>query len=160
MNIYKNFISKDKANQIEKVFLSLYFPWFYSPYQVSKKDSSFMFHCFYRNNKINSDFFYLIRPILDKLKINKIINIRSNLCLKRKMKNVWHSDFELLKPSIKNKVAIYYVNTNNGYTEFKNKKIKSVKNKIVIFNGDVKHRAIFQKDKDTRMVINFNYESN
>ena len=58
----------------------------------------------------------------------------------------------------KSKVAIYYLNTNNGHTVFKNKKVKSEKNKIVIFNGDVEHKAEYQTDKDTRMVINFNYE--
>ena len=118
-----------------------------------------MFHCFFRDKKINSQFFYLIKPILEKLNINKIINIRSNLCLKRPMKNNWHSDFDYLKSTPKSRVAIYYVNTNNGYTKFKDLKIKSEKNKIVIFHGDIKHKAIFQTNTDTRIVINFNYES-
>ncbi len=159
MNIYKNFLDKKQHSKINNILLGLDFPWFYAPYQTSKRDSSFMFHCFFRNNKINSKYYFLIKPILKKLNINKIINIRSNLCLKRPMKNNWHSDFDLLKPSPKNRVAIYYVNTNNGYTKFKNFKIKSEKNKIAIFNGDVKHKAVFQTNTDTRIVINFNYES-
>tara|TARA_R100001015_G_scaffold4240_1_gene1493 strand:- start:78 stop:569 length:492 start_codon:yes stop_codon:yes gene_type:complete len=163
MNIYKNFLSKPDCNKLNDTLLSLDFPWFYAPHQVKKKittDSSYMAHCFYRDNVINSNFYYLIKPILKKLNVDSLINIRANLCLKRKMKNHWHSDFQKMKTHPKNKVAIYYVNTNNGYTEFKNKKIKSEKNKIVIFNGDVKHRAMYQTDTDTRIIINFNYKSN
>ena len=159
MNIYKNFLDKKQHSKINNILLGLDFPWFYAPHQTSKRDSSFMFHCFFRDKKINSKFFYLIKPILEKLNINKIINIRSNLCLKRPMKNNWHSDFDCLKSTPKSRVAIYYVNTNNGYTKFKDLKIKSEKNKIAIFHGDIKHKAIFQTNTDTRIVINFNYES-
>ena len=73
------------------------------------------------------------------------------------MTSEWHSDFT--NATSKDKVAVYYVNTNNGYTIFKNKKIKSEKNKIVIFDGNTKHKVKYQTDKDTRMVINCNYES-
>jgi len=157
MNIYKNFIDKDHCNKINKVMLSLDFPWFYAPYQ-NKTDSSFMFHCFYRDDKINSGFYYLIEPLLKKLNIKKLINIRANLSLKRPMKSNWHSDFENLEHILQSKVALYYVNTNNGYTAFKNKKVKCIKNQMAIFDGGLKHQANYQTDTDTRMVINFCYE--
>ena len=35
-----------------------------------------------------------------------------------------------------------------------------MQNKIVIFDAKLKHRAKGQTDKDTRIVINFNYELN
>ena len=158
MKIHKNFIDKAHCNKLNEVMLGLEFPWFYVKHQT-KTDSSFMFHCFYRQNEINSSYYYLVEPLLKKLNVEKISNIRANLCLKRPMKNDWHRDFNKkhnLTP--KSKVAIYYVNTNNGHTVFKNKKVKSEKNKIVIFNGDVQHRAEYQTDTDTRVVINFNYE--
>ena len=79
--------------------------------------------------------------------------------LKRPMKSHWHSDFDNLKLTSKSKTAIYYVNTNNGYTVFKNKKIKSEANKMVIFNGNTQHKVKYQTDRDTRIVINFLYES-
>ena len=156
MNIYKNFIDKDHCNKINNVILGLDFPWFYLKHQTAK-DSSFMGHCFYKDNKINSSFYYLVEPILNKLNPTKIINIRSALCLKRPMTSAWHCDFK--DSASKNKVAVYYVNTNNGYTIFKNKKIKSEKNKIAIFDGNMKHKVKYQTDKDTRIVINVNYES-
>ena len=158
MKIYKNFIDKAHCNKMNRVMLGVNFPWFYVKYQVNK-DSSFMFHCFYANNKINSSYYYLVEPIIKKLNVEKLINIRANLCLKRPMKSDWHVDFDKKrKLTPKSKVAIYYVNINNGHTVFKDKKIKSEKNKILIFKGDVEHKAEYQTDTDTRVVINFNYE--
>ena len=75
MKIYKNFIDKDHCNKMNSVMLGVEFPWFYVKHQT-KKDSSFMFHCFYRANEINSSHYYLVEPILKKLNVEKIIIIR------------------------------------------------------------------------------------
>ena len=157
MNIYKNFIKKEYSNKINKELLKPYFPWFYNKEQAGD-DTSYMFHLFHNKTNINSDYFYLVEPILKKLKIKKILYIRANLSLKRPSKCSWHTDN--LTKDLKHKTAIYYVNTNNGYTLFKNKKVKCEKNKIVIFDAIEKHKAKIQTDTDTRMVININYELN
>ena len=155
MNIYKNFISKQDSNKICNVFLNNSFPWYYHP-NSTKNDSSFFSHSFIVEEKINSGFMFLIEPILKKLKCKKIYNIRANLSLKGDYKCNWHTDN--FTNNLTHKTAIYYVNTNNGYTEFKDKKIKCLKNQMVIFNSKLLHRAKIQTDTITRMVINFNYE--
>ena len=54
--------------------------------------------------------------------------------------------------------AIYYVNSNNGYTEFEDgTKVDSVRNRLVTFPSSMKHRGVSQTDTRTRMVINFNW---
>ena len=158
MNIYKNFIDKKICKQIKDNMLGANFPWFYRKNQTGK-DSSFLNHVFFTNNKLNSNLYSLIEPLVKKLNPDKLINIRANLCLKRPMKSHWHSDFDNLKLTSKSKTAIYYVNTNNGYTVFKNKKVKSEANKMIIFNGNTQHKVKYQTDRDTRIVINFLYES-
>ena len=155
MNTYKNFIDKKICKQINNTMLGVNFPWFYKKNQTGK-DSSFLFHCFFAENKINSTLYYLIEPLVKKFNYAQIF---SKAELKRPMKSNWHSDFDNLKSTPKSKTAIYYVNTNNGYTIFKNKKIKSEQNKMIVFNGDTKHKVKYQTDKDTRIVINFLYES-
>ena len=56
------------------------------------------------------------------------------------------------------KSAIYYVNSNNGYTKFKNgKKILSKQNKLIIFDNDQPHTGSTCTDERIRVVINFNY---
>jgi len=159
MNMYKNFISKKDSNTINTIFLSNTFPWYYIPKQVpaGKKDTPFLSHTFFQKGQVSSSDIFLIESIIKKLKIKKLLNIRANLCLKGHLKCSWHVDN--FTDDVSHTTAIYYVNTNNGYTEFKNKKVKCEKNKIIIFNADKKHRAIGQTDTDARMVINFNYES-
>ena len=157
MNIYKNFISKKDSNKICNVFLNNSFPWYYHN-TSTKNDSSFFSHGFIVEEQINSGFIFLIEPILKKLKCKKIYNIRANLCLKGPYQCNWHTDN--FTNNLTHKTAIYYVNTNNGYTEFKDKKIKCLKNQIIIFDSKLLHRAKIQTDTITRMVINFNYELN
>ena len=157
MNIYKNFISKKDSNKIYDVFLNNSFPWYYHK-NSTKNDSNFFSHGFIVEGQINSGFIFLIEPILKKLKCKKIYNIRANLCLKGSYQCNWHTDN--FTNNLTHKTAIYYVNTNNGYTEFKDKKIKCLKNQIIIFNSKLLHRAKIQTDTITRMVINFNYELN
>ena len=55
-------------------------------------------------------------------------------------------------------VALFYINTNNAYTLFRNgKKVKSVANRIIIFKGDQEHKSSAQTDTDIRVNVNINY---
>ena len=61
----------------------------------------------------------------------------------------------------KGKTGIFYINTCNGYTKFKNgEKIKSEKNKYVEFDSILEHTGSSCTDEKRRIVINFNYEPN
>ena len=159
MNIYKNFLPNEDINFINKIMTSDSFPWYFRPTQVknSLKDTPFLSHTFFYNGNKNSEFFFFIEPILKKLKIKNILNIRANLSLRGLFYCAWHVD-DFTK-NLKHNTAIFYLNTNNGYTEFKDSKIKCQKNKIIVFEANKEHRAVGQTDKPTRMVINFNYES-
>ena len=59
------------------------------------------------------------------------------------------------------KTAIYYVNSNDGYTKFETGEIvESVGNRLVIFDGRTKHCGSTHTNQKYRIVINFNYFSN
>ena len=68
--------------------------------------------------------------------------------------NDWHTDMDY-----GNKTAIYYVNTCDGYTEFEEtgQKVESIRNRIVIFDGSMRHRGTTTTNSKIRMLINFNY---
>ena len=52
----------------------------------------------------------------------------------------------------------YYINTNNGGTEFANGDFaKSVANRAVIVDGNIEHQTVGQTDADVRLIININY---
>ena len=153
--VKNNFLKKEELQSIKNLLLSDNFSWFYSNTQVkADKDCSFFFHSFFHNNRANSNHLDVLQPILNNLKPIALINIRANLMVKKPDSNSsYHIDSQGAR------TAIFYVNTNNGFTEFKEskKKIKSVENRILIFPSGLTHRAIGQTDTDRRIVINFNY---
>ena len=56
------------------------------------------------------------------------------------------------------KTGIFYVNTNNGKTIFKNgKEVESIKNRMVIFPSNIEHAGTSNTDTENRIVINFNW---
>tara|TARA_R110000796_G_scaffold60057_1_gene138619 strand:- start:1482 stop:1970 length:489 start_codon:yes stop_codon:yes gene_type:complete len=156
----RKFLDKIILNHMKDLFLSDTFPWFYAKYQTAEnKDPGYMYHSFYRNNFVNSNYYSNLSPLLQALDVKAIVNLRANLTLKQENKNYsdWHIDHYFIK-NPKHKTAIFYLNTNNGYTEFKNgKKIMSEENKIAIFDVKEEHRAVSQTDKNFRIVLNINY---
>ena len=54
--------------------------------------------------------------------------------------------------------AIYYLNTNNGYTEFEDgTKIESIANRFFLFDGAIKHASTTTTNALARFNINFNF---
>ena len=65
----------------------------------------------------------------------------------------YHTDFPF-----ECKTAIFYINSNNGLTLFKNGQIiESVENRMVIFNSQLEHTGTTSTDTKNRIVVNFNY---
>ena len=110
----------------------------------------------YKKSPQYSIIFPIIEKCINLLNVKALISIRCNLTLnyEKQYKCSWHKDQEY-----DCKTAILYLNTCNGYTEFKDKskKIKSEENKIVIFDTKNTHRLVNQTDSKRRIVINFNY---
>ena len=54
--------------------------------------------------------------------------------------------------------AIFYINTNNGYTYFEDgQKIESIENRMVMFPSNIPHAGATCTDEDRRVVLNLNY---
>ena len=97
----------------------------------------------------------LTRLEKEDMKGMDLLRVRANLYL-RQPKHVFsepHRDH-----FIDHKVAIYYVNTNDGYTLLDEKiKIPSIKNSVLVFDGG-QHRAVSQTDEKVRVIINISYQ--
>jgi hypothetical protein len=156
MKIINNALIEEEFLKISNNFTSAYFPWFISKGILIGQDNYQFTHLFYKDFLIRSDQFGLIEPILKILNPSAIIRIKANLLPKsdKITEHGMHVDVE-----IKNsKTAVYYVNTNNGYTKFENdKKINSLANTLVIFNSNIKHTGTTCTNEDYRIVLNFNY---
>ena len=155
MKITDNFLEKSEFENINKTFHLSNFPWYFMPFKVHEGDDNYQFyHLFLAKGKVLSEHFDILHPVLKKLGVKEIIRIKANLTLKQKehIKSDMHVDFKDCK------TAIFYLNTNNGYTLFdKGDKIHSRENRIVEFDSNLKHCAVDHTDSKYRIVINFNY---
>ena len=165
MKIEDNFLEKESFDNLQDLLLGDNFSWYYNS-AVDYEDevnNNFQFtHTFYKFNEPQSDHYDALRPILHKLDIFSLLRIKSNLLTKTPniIKNAFHVD-EVNMPVEKIKqwtTSIFYLNTNNGYTEFEDgTKVESVANRIVTFPADIKHRGTSCTDQKTRVLINFYY---
>jgi len=130
-------------------------------YEVIKNYNTQLTHSFYLNDTINSPAFSLLNPILKKIKHFSLLRIKANLILKtdKIYEHGMHTDFK--NKGTKITTGIFYVNTNNGYTKFKNGTvINSEQNKYVEFDSNLEHTGTSCTDSTYRIVINFNYIKN
>lgn len=162
IKIKNNVLNKNTFKPLQKLLMGNRFPWFYANNQVKNSgDSSFMSHTFFENHFVNSNYFETIFPLINYLKPIALINIRANLLLNRKNVNSEYHRDNIPAKTLKHKTAIFYINTNNGYTQFYDgEKIESIENRMIIFPSKLPHRAVAQTDTDQRIVINFNYFDN
>jgi hypothetical protein len=157
MKIIKNFLEEKEIKNLQNNIFNTNFPWFISEILPNKKINNLqMTHSFIKDKKINSDFLYIIDPILKKINAKQILRAKANLNYKTNNIEIggYHIDQDFYCQS-----AIFYVNTNNGYTIFKNSKeiVFSEENTMLVFNSTDIHSGTSCTDKIARCVININY---
>ena len=107
----------------------------------------------------------IIPLFFSKIRTASIMRIKANLVLKTSeiIPHIFHVDCALDDEGDSNsisalKTSIYYINSNDGYTEFEDgTRIESVANRLITFPYHYKHRGTTCTNKPYRMVINFNY---
>tara|TARA_R100001594_G_scaffold12224_1_gene27311 strand:- start:365 stop:844 length:480 start_codon:yes stop_codon:yes gene_type:complete len=157
VKIMDDYLIGEEYNNLKASLESDLFPWYYNNQIVEEKNKLFYYqfvHIFYKDNNINSNSFNIVEPLIKKLKPYSLIRIKANLnpITHELIKSENHTD-----QRFKCKIAIYYVNNNNGYTMIENKKVESKGNRMVLFNSDKKHYGTNSTNCNNRMVINFNY---
>ena len=160
-NIIDDFLPQEEFDLLEDYMMGYYFPWYYMDRESYETETdTFQFqHTFYRGGEypLKSDYYDLIKPILRKLKVDekKLHRIKAILTPKTSEHRFsgYHIDYKDMT------TVAFYVNTNNGYTEFqKGAKVKSVANRAAIFDSNLVHGGHTTTDQKTRVLINFNYE--
>ena len=158
IKVINNFLDKEMNENINSILKEdENFPWFYVRGVADKTDNDFMFIHLLYNKVINSAYFEKIAlPFISKLNMNKLIRMKINCYTNQgnKIKHNFHVDY-----NTKHMVALYSINSNNGYTEFENgEKFVSKRNQLIIFDGKLKHRSVTQDDTHLRLNMNINYE--
>ena len=159
----QNFLPKLLLKEIVNLITSDSFPWYVHSFvtfelKKEKEKDIYFTHILYNEDQINSSSDELIgAQFIKKIKFKKLMRAKVNLdhTSKKIIEHQWHTD-----KSQSHKVALLYLNTNNGCTLFKKpkKKIKSEANKCIIFNGLEEHKSTTCTDKKFRLTLNINYE--
>ena len=161
IKVTNNFINQEDFKKLQEYMLGSFFPWYYNPMVLLDQDSKDYFqftHLFYNgDNLLKSEFFELLKPILDKIKPLTICRVKANLLTKtyKIIEHGFHTDFT---NDDRITTGVFYINSNNGYTKFKNGQVyKSEANKFVEFNSTEMHTGSTCTDENIRIIINFNY---
>ena len=181
IKIEDNFLGWDVFNKLQSQMICtgpdeegkfFQFPWTYiDAVDYADDIDKFQFvHTFYNEYAPISPLVEVINPILEKLKITAMIRIKANLLTRtpERVVNNYHHDIsnyddengKVIFPEKLKQIttSIYYLNTNNGYTEFEDgTKVENIANRFVTFPGNLKHRGTSCTDKKVKVIINFNY---
>ena len=169
--VIDNFLPEQQFNEISNLLMGNGMIWNYNDvvdYQEGTQNQFQLTHTFFSLTKgYMGPLTSVIDPFVDLLKMKVLIRIKANLNVRSTENNresKFHYDHEFVGSrlpdgTLTSYTAIYYVNTNNGYTLFKdgNFKVDSVANRMVIFDSSKLHKAVGCTDKKRRVVINFNY---
>jgi hypothetical protein len=157
MKIIDDFLPSYQFKQIVDVLNNNYFPWYYNDGICYRNDPFYQYkHSFY-SSRLNekSEYLNLWDFTCRKLGVKKLHRIKVNATGRTlfKRNTGFHID-ALPCPT----TAILYINTCNGYTMFKEGgKVKSVANRMIIFNSNQYHAGVTCTDEKRRIVVNFNY---
>jgi len=168
MKIIKNFLPKNDFKNIKSILESSSFPYYYQnnyldeePEKRFKNADYFFCHIIFDQSKSsftsgNDTVKNILDPIMVKLNATQLIRAKINL-YSNQHKHI-HSNFHMDQNDEQVKVALYCINTCNGWTEFKTgEKAPSVENSIILFKANEWHKGVTQTDTKRRINININY---
>ena len=176
VSIVDNFLDPKEFNTLKTILLGNTIDWHYNANTIYENfmglkfpcDDNFQFiHWFLRGGDLNSSYYESLSPILQSLNPLSIYRIKANLNTRTPeiVENEFHVDIDISEEKLRQwTTSIFYMNTNNGYTEFQdgriameNTKVESVANRMVTFPANLRHRGTTCTDEKTRIVINFDY---
>ena len=157
IDIKRSLLPREELIELNKTVLGNLFEWFIQGVYDDHDTHKQFVHIFYKNGKPSSHHFSIIKPILDRLNIENLIRVKLNLLTKTPeiIEHDYHRDNE----SSNALTSILYLNTNNGYTRFKDQNVKSQANTLLTFPSATFHSGTTCTDKDFRLVLNVVYEA-
>lgn len=158
--VSNDFLSAQTHNDIRSVLCDYGFPWYYNDsviYGENEVGRHFQFtHVFYMADRPASDYFRVVEPLVQALGVRALIRMKANLVTRTDQVEVHGHHVDL--PYEDATTAIYYVNDNDGYTEFEDgTRVESVANRLVKFPTPMRHSGTTCTNQKRRIVINVNY---
>ena len=169
IQVIDNFLPTNEFSQLQELMMGRTFPWYFIDiinYEWSEKEKddvrSFQFvHLILGKSyeSYSSHTQFILDLFKERLNADMLIRIKANLNVNSPVLETydWHTDY-YAEWSEQSKSAVFYVNSNDGYTEFEDgTKVESVANRIAIFPTMKSHRATNCTNSKSRVVLNFNF---
>ena len=173
IEVTDHFLDRKSYRKIADFLLKDQCEWTYNDAKVNPESNDELndyqfIHLFYSCHSVTgkgihkiSKHIDILTPLIDKMQFIALHRIKANLepIKSERYKSQFHYDLAFQdKPCSSMTTAIYYINSNDGYTEFETgEKVRSVANRFVKFPSDIKHRGVSQVDTKVRCVLNCNY---
>ena len=158
-----------EADQLEHYFLgsNQFKGWTFTPFvsrfvdKNERLDDFYFSHIIYMQptrsstHLVKSPAMDHITHLLDCLNFKALIRARANLYTNvgRIVEHDPHTDFNW-----SHRTGLYFVNTNNGYTTLADgTKVKSIKNRLLLFDGSKDHFSSTCTDRQARVTLNFSF---
>ena len=157
IKVIDNILPEEEFQSIQSLMLGSQFYWFYQEGRSYDDDDFYlMTHMFFQPEVgLNSEHLNMWNTFMNKVEAKKCERIKANLSFKTPTPEptLYHRDCCDMK------TATFYINTNNGYTEFENGvRVNSVANRVCIFDSNLFHCGTTHSEGDhQRVVVNFNY---
>jgi len=175
MDIIDNFLPEKEFRGLQSYMMNNDCPWFY-------QEDGTLNHLFYsakgqlprEDEEICAATAVILDPIMIKLGVVQpykveayfkggITNYNKGVKSVKEVgmvKDTYISGRSSINTNSNDKVAVLFVNTNDGYLEFEDgSKVPSVENTIVVFDSNTKYRTVETPDDSRRVAINFTYEA-
>ena len=161
MKIIDDFLSIPHFDKLSQYLCGPDFQWYLQPTITNGREGldQYQFtHSFYNVAKPHlNNWSSILDPVLDTLKAKYIFRVKANL--RPRTSTGVLSDYHV-DMSLNQQTAIFYLNTNNGYTKFQDNTLEdvpSVANRLLTFYGGLKHCGCSATDSNYRIVLNINY---
>ena len=164
--IINNCLPREEFFALKSAIFNEQFPWtLHDKSYPGKTDCEDRFNCqfvhvFYQSPNISSPQINIINPLIKRLQHQLFIRAKANITTAAEKIQVYgyHVDIPDALATL-SKTAIFYLNTNDGYTIFEKdgEKIDSLENRMLIFDSSERHSGTNCTDQKYRAVINFNF---
>ena len=157
IKVVDNFLPKNEFVKIRDVICAKDFPFFYNGFVTDENSPSndyYFTHLFYSGLFVDPNC-HIFVDILNQLEVKSLIRIKANLY--PSTDNIEYQS-EHIDYDYEHRGAIFYLNTNNGFTTLENgTKVESMQNRLLLFDPSKPHNSTTCTDDKCRVNVNFNF---